>query len=174
LAPAAVLASAREFLMPVELYVLGRLAVAAGVDLRVAVRAILVVAAIAAVLTVGLYFVPPTFWSSTVDLVTFERVVQGIPNAVSLWDIGLLGQYGVGDGGTFARAIGPFTHPVGTADYFVLPLVIASCAAMRAWQLGSRTEARRYLLLVALFAAAVVTPISRGGWLSAIVAADAG
>ena len=170
LPPAAVLASAREFVMPVELYLLGRLAVAAGVDLRVAVRAILVVAAIAAVATVALYFVPPTFWSSAMDLVTFEREVQSIPNAVSLWDIGLLGQFGVGDGGTFARAIGPFTHPVGTAHYFVLPLVIASCAAMRAWQVGSRVEARRYLLLVALFAAAVVTPISRGGWLSAAFA----
>ena len=41
---------------------------------------------------------------------------------------------------------------------------------MRAWQVGSRVEARRYLLLVALFAAAVVTPISRGGWLSAAFA----
>ena len=99
--------------------------------MRCAIRRLL-----AAVLTVGLYFLPPTFWMTTVDLVTFEREGQGIPNAVSLWDIGILGQFGVGDGGTFARAIGPFTHPVGTAHYFVLPLVIASCAAMRAWQLG--------------------------------------
>lgn len=170
LPPVAVIASAREFVMPVELYVLGRLAVAAGVDLRFIVRVFLGVAGVAAVVTVGLYLVPPTFWSSTIDLVTFEREVQGLTSAVSLWDIGLLGQFGVGDGGTFARAIGPFTHPVGTAHYFVLPLVIASCAAMRSWQLGSHTEARRYLLLVALFGAAVVTPISRGGWLTAVVA----
>jgi hypothetical protein len=166
----AVIASAREFVMPVELYVLGRLAVAAGVDLRFIVRVVLGVAAVAAVATVGLYFLPATFWSSTIDLVTFEREVQGITNAVSLWDIGLLGQFGVGDTGTFTRAIGPFTHPVGTAHYFVLPLVIAACAAMRSWQLGSHREARRYLLLVALFTAAVVTPISRGGWLTAVIA----
>jgi hypothetical protein len=166
----AVIASAREFVMPVELYVLGRLVVAAGVDLRFIVRVLLGVAAVAALATVGLYFVPATFWNTTVDLVTFEREVQGIANAVSLWDIGLLGQFGVGDAGTFTRAIGPFTHPVGTAHYFVLPLVIAACAVMRSWQLGAYSEGRRYLLLVGLFAAAVVTPISRGGWLTAAIA----
>jgi O-antigen ligase len=48
--------------------------------------------------------------------------------------------------------------------------VIAACAAMRSWQLGSRREAQRYLVLVALFAAAVITPISRGGWLTAVIA----
>jgi hypothetical protein len=166
----AVLASAREFAMPVELYLLGRLAVVAGVDLRFIVRVLLGVAAVAAVATVGLYFVPAVFWMTTLDLVTFERQVQGIGSAVSLWDIGLLGQFGVGDSATFTRAIGPFTHPVGTAHYFVLPLVIAACAAMRSWQLGLRDEARRYLLFVALFAAAVITPISRGGWLTAGIA----
>jgi hypothetical protein len=167
---AAVLASAREFLVPVELYLLGRLAVAAGVDLRFIVRVVLGVAAVAAVATVGLYFVPAVFWMTTVDLVTFEREVQGLGNAVSLWDIGLLGQFGVGDTGTFTRAIGPFTHPVGTAHYFVLPLVIAAGAAMRSWQLGLHAEGRRYLLYVALFGAAVATTISRGGWLTAVIA----
>ena len=128
------------------------------------------VAAVAAVATVVLYFLPATFWITTVDLVTFEREVQGIANAVSLWDIGLLGQFGVGDAATFTRAIGPFDAFRGTAHYFVLPLVIAACAAMRSWQLGSYQETRRYLLLVALFAAAVVTPISRGGWLTTGIA----
>ncbi len=117
-----------------------------------------------------LYFVPATFWNSTMDLVRFEREVQGISNAVSLWDIGLLGQFGVGIGGTFSRAIGPFTHPVGTAHYFVMPLVIAAAAAMHFWNEQSKAASRSYLLLVALFAVAVVTPISRGSWFAAGVA----
>jgi hypothetical protein len=169
LAPIAIVASAREFLVPVELYALGRLAVAAGVNIGSIVRIFLIVAAAAASFTLILYiFVPVTFWSSTLDLVRFERVVQGIPNLRTLWDISLLGQYGVGESGSFARAIGPFTHPVGTAHYFVMPLVLASTAVMAARPVG-RSGVLVWLAVIVLFVGAVVTPISRGAWLGAAV-----
>ena len=73
----AIVASAREFIVPVELYLLGRLAIAAGVDLWFMVKILLGSAAVAAAATVLLYFVPATFWNSTMDLVRFEREVQG-------------------------------------------------------------------------------------------------
>jgi O-antigen ligase/polysaccharide polymerase Wzy-like membrane protein len=169
LAPIAIVASAREFLVPVELYGLGRLACAAGVNVGTIVRAFLIVAGVAAAATLILHvFIPSTFWSSTLNLVRFERLVQGISTARTLWDIGLLGQYGVGDSGSFARAIGPFTHPVGTAHYFVVPLVLAATALMAARRARAPTMLA-WLAFVVLFVAAVLTPISRGAWLAAVV-----
>jgi hypothetical protein len=169
LAPIAIIASARELLVPVELYALGRLAVAAGLNISSVVRAFLIIAGAAAVFSLILYlFVPITFWSSTLDLVRFERVVQGIPNARTLWDISLLGQYGVGDSGSFPRAVGPFTHPVGTAHYFVVPLILAATAAMTAKR-ALAPNLLGWLGVIGLFAAAVLTPISRGAWLAAAV-----
>jgi hypothetical protein len=167
---AAVLASLREFLVPVELYALGRLAVIGGIELRPIIIWFLAVAAATAAFTVLFYlFVPVQFWSSTLDLVTFERVVQGIPTANTLWDISLLGQYGVSDSGTFPRAIGPFTHPVGTAHYFVVPLILAVAASFRYWNLRDRRAALVAGALVILLAAAIITPISRGNWIAAAV-----
>ena len=169
LTPIAIIASARELLVPVELYALGRLAVAASLNVTAVVRAFLIVAGGAAVFSLILYlFVPITFWSSTLDLVRFERVVQGIPNARTLWDISLLGQYGVGDSGSFPRAVGPFTHPVGTAHYFVVPLILAATAAMTAKRAPVLTLLG-WLGVIGLFVAAVLTPISRGAWLAAAV-----
>lgn len=169
LAPIAIAASAREFLVPVELYGLGRLACAAGVNVGAIVRAFLIIAGVAAATTLILHvFIPATLWSSTLNLVTFERLVQGIPTAHTLWDIGLLGQYGVGDSGSFARAVGPFTHPVGTAHYFVVPLVLAATAMMAARRVPASTMLA-WLAVVVLFIAAVLTPISRGAWLAAVV-----
>lgn len=168
LPPIAIVASAREFLVPVELYALGRLAVAAGISVNRTVRAFLIVAAAAASFTLLLYlFVPVTFWSSVLDLVSFERVVQGISTARTLWDISLLGQYGVGESGSFARAVGPFTHPVGTAQYFVVPLILAGTGLMAARRVSPVVLAAT-LALIALFVAAVITPISRGAWLAAV------
>jgi O-antigen ligase len=112
-------------------------------------------------------FVPVEFWQSTLDLVSFERVVQGIPTANTLWDVSLLGQYGVGDAGTFPRAVGPFTHPVGTAHYFVLPLLLAVAAVPGLLRSRDRRMSGVVLTLVVLFAAVVITPISRANWIAA-------
>ncbi len=120
---ASVVASVRELGVPVELYALGRLALAAGADIRLLVRWFLVVSALAAAFTVGVWaLLPATFWASTLDLVGFVRVVQGIPNALTIWDISLVAHFGGGASTIYSRAVGPFTQPVGTAHYFVLPL----------------------------------------------------
>ena len=163
----AVAASARELVVPVELYALGRLALAAGADLRWLVRWFLAVAALAAAFTVFEWvFLPPAFWSSTLDLVSFIRVVQGIPNALGLWQISVLAQFGAGANAIFPRAVGPFTHPVGTGHYFVLPLILAA-----AWFYESLSQTRRWTalaiaILAILFLGAVIAPISRGSWLA--------
>lgn len=163
-----VAASAREYVLPVELYALGRLAVAAGVDVRRLVRWFLAVAAVAAAFTVFEYvFLPVTFWSSTMNMVSFVHSVQGVPGATSLQFISILGQYGVGKNAIFPRAIGPFTHPVGTAHYFVLPLILSVAASFLALNSGRRKEAVWMVALAILFAAAVITPISRGAWIAA-------
>jgi hypothetical protein len=167
---AAVVASAREFLVPVELYALGRLAVLAGARTETIVRTFLVIGAIAAAFTVIAYAVlPVTFWSSTLDLVTFERVVQQIPSATTLWDISLLGQYGVGDSGSFARAVGPFTHPVATSHYFVLLLCLAVAGGFACLRDGRRRQVLILAGAAILFAAAIVTPISRGAWIASAI-----
>jgi O-Antigen ligase len=166
----AVAASLREFLVPVELYALGRLAVLAGVSRDAIVKWFLAVALLAASATVLLYaFVPVQFWSSTLDLVSFERDIQGIGNAHTLWDISLLGQYGVGDSGTFPRAVGPFTHPVGTAFYFVVPLLLAVPLVFALWRQHERRKIAVALGVSLVLAAAVITPISRGSWIAAVV-----
>lgn len=165
---AAVVASARQFLMPVGIYALGRLALVAGARVDVLVRVFVAISLVAALLTVVLYAAfPPTFWSSTLDLVTFERVVQGLPNAKSLWDIGVLGHYGIGSVAAFGRGIGPFTHPVGTAHYFTVPLLVMVAAVFAVLSTESRWQRLAYAVAAVVFAAALVVPLSRGAWLAA-------
>jgi hypothetical protein len=157
------LSSARELLVPTELYALGRLAGTAGVDWRGLAFVFLAVSAAAAVFAVVQYLLgSPSFYSSTLDLVTFERQVQGFAGADNLWNISLLGDYGTGAGEYF-RAVGTFTHPVGTAHYFVLPLALS--VAMAFFSRG-----RQRLLAVSasvLFALVIVFTISRGTWMAA-------
>ena len=165
----AIAASVRQFLLPVELYAVGRLAVGAGVDPYRIVKGFLLAALVAAVFTIALYvLVPVEFWQSTLDLVTFERDVQDLPRAISLWDIGVLGQYGVAESGQFARAVGPFTHPVGTANYFAVPLALAATIALA--RVPNILPAPLLLAAIVIFAAAVITPISRGAWISVVIA----
>jgi hypothetical protein len=161
----ATIAGVRQFVLPIEIYVLGRLAATAGVAFKPALRTFLVVAACAAVFTVVLYvFLPVSFWASTLDLVRYVREVQGLPGANSLWDISVVGSYGQVDAEPISRAIGPFTHPVGTAAYFILPLAIVTGAAF-----ASRAGRSVLTLSVggALFLAAIIFTISRGGWIAA-------
>jgi hypothetical protein len=163
----AVAASLREMAVPVELYALGRLALAAGADVRWLVRWFLAVAAVAAAFTVFEYlFLPVTFWSTTMDLVTFVRVVQGVSSAHTIWDLSILAQLGAGGDIGFARAVGPFTHPVGTGHYFVLPLVLSVASFYQSLNENRRREAVAMVFLAVLFAGAVITPISRGSWLA--------
>lgn len=165
----AVAASARIFVLPVELYALGRLAFVAGVNTRLIVIAFVAASAVAALFTVVTYvLLPASFWITTMDMPRFVREVQGLPGARTLWDISVLGHYGVGEGGQFARAIGPFTHPVGTGHFFVVPLLLSVAATFDASRRGaSWRRILAYLGLVLLFIAAVITPISRGSWLAA-------
>ena len=164
----AVSASARELLVPVELYALGRLAVAAGADARFLVWWFLAVAALAAAFTVFVFFfMPATFWSSTLDLVTFVRVVQGLPNVHTLWDLSMIARFGEGAWAAFPRAVGPFTQPVGTGHYFVLPLVLAVALFYQLINQGRRLPAAATAIFGLFMAAAVVTPISRGSWMAA-------
>jgi hypothetical protein len=157
-----VIASARELLVPVELYGLGRLAQYSGVSTIGVVKGFLVIAGAAALFTVGAFFLlPNTFWNSTYNLVLFIHDVQGVTTATDLWWASLLNMY-IGFGPAF-RAVGPFTHPVGTGVYFAMPLTLALCAV---WTGDPR---RRLALGIAafalvLFAMAVITPISRGTW----------
>ena len=165
----ATIAGFRQFILPMELYALGRVAATAGVRFGVVLRPFLVVAVAAAAFTALLFlFVPVSFWTSTLDLVSYVREVQGLPNAHSLWDISVLGSYGLANA-EIARAIGPFTHPVGTAAYFVLPLAFASGALFFA--LGHKSKrAIVWAGLGLLFLAPIVFSISRGGWIAAAMA----
>lgn len=163
-----VAASARLLVMPVELYALGRFASFIGVPTATLLQVFLGASAIAALLTVGLYvFVPVTFWSSVLDLPSFIREVQGFGGARTLFDISILGNYGIGTGGTIPRAVGPFTHPVGTGHYFVAPLLLSVAATFAAAADRERERMFRHLLATVLFTAAVIVPISRGSWLAA-------
>jgi xanthosine utilization system XapX-like protein len=162
-----VAASARELAVPVELYALGRLALAAGADVRWLVRWFLAVAAAAAAFTVfEMFFLPTKFWSSTMDLVTFTRVVQGVSNVHTIWDLSIVAQMGAGPNAAFHRAVGPFTHPVGTGHYFVLPLVLSVASFYQSLNQGRRREAAAMVALILLFAGAVIAPISRGSWMA--------
>lgn len=170
----AVAASIRAFVLPVELYALGRLVKVAGVSIERVVSLFVFVSAIAAVAMLLQYaLTSPSFWVETIDLVGFVREVQGLPGAVDLWSISALGHFGVGEIATFARAVGPFAHPVGTAHYFLLPLILT--AAIGVTSVNRRPGwARRpavVIALVVLFALAVITPISRGAWIATAVAA---
>jgi hypothetical protein len=164
----AVIASARELLVPVELYALGRLAGYAGVSPKRLVVAFLVIAAAAAAFSIGTWAVMPwEFWTSTYNLVGFTRIVQGIQSATDIWWASILSYYG--SFGAALRAVGPFTHPVGTGVYFAMPLSLAVCAV---WMSNVR---RRVALAVAvaalaLFFVAVISPISRGTWIGFVAA----
>jgi hypothetical protein len=137
------------------------------VDVRWLIKWFLAISAVAAAFTVFEYvFLPATFWSSTMNMVDFVRVVQGVPNAKSLGSISILAQYGVGKTAVFPRAIGPFTHPVGTAQYFVLPLLLSVAGTYESLNRGRRRDAALLAALTFLFAGAVITPISRGGWIA--------
>ena len=166
---ASVIASARELLVPVELYGLGRLAGYAGVSTKFLVAAFLVIAGITAVGTVGsLALVGQQFWSTSYNIVGFIHDVQGITSATTIWWASILANYG--RDGWAVRAIGPFTHPVGTGVYFAMPLVMVVCAA---W-MTDRHRRKQVLiaaLVVALFGLAVITPISRGTWFGFLGAA---
>jgi hypothetical protein len=165
----AVTAAARMFALPVEAYALGRLAFLAGADLRVVFKAFVAASAvIAATAVIEYYLLPITFWSSTLDLITFERVVQGLPQAVSLWDISLLGDYGAG-GGVFPRAIATFTHPVGAGGYFILPLALTVAAWYGREAHGKRLITAGLIGLTILFGLATVVTISRGAWMAGAV-----
>ena len=167
----AVAASARELAVPVELYALGRLALAGGADVRWLVRWFLVVAAVAAAFTVfEEFFLPTKFWSSTMDLVTFTRVVQGVSNVHTIWDLSIVAQLGAGPNAAFHRAVGPFTHPVGTGHYFVMPLVLAVASFYQSLNQNRRRGAVVLAALAVLFTGAEIAPISRGSWIAAALA----
>lgn len=162
----AVIASAREMLVPVELYGLGRLAGYAGVSVVGVVKAFLVVAAASAVFAVGAFILAPAeFWQTTYNLVGFVRDVQGISTATSIWTTAILTMYGTL--GYAVRAVGPFTHPVGTGVYFAMPFALAVCAV---WLGNLRQKAALAIAIggLLLFALAVLTPISRGTWIGLI------
>jgi hypothetical protein len=162
----AVIASAREMLVPVELYGLGRLAGYAGVSVVGIVRAFLVVAAAAAIFAVGAFvLLPGEFWATTYNLVGFIHDVQGISTATDIWKTAILTMYGTL--GNAVRAVGPFTHPVGTGVYFAMPFALAVCAV---WLGNLRQKAALAIAIggMLLFALAVLTPISRGTWIGLI------
>jgi hypothetical protein len=83
---------------------------------------------------------------------------------MSLWDISVLGTYGQSTAAPISRAIGPFTHPVGTAAYFVLPFAFATAAAF-----ADQVRRRRaiWIGVAVLFLTAIIFTISRGGWIAA-------
>jgi hypothetical protein len=164
-----VVTSAREFSMPVELYALGRLACLNGADLKFIFKVFVAVSAVIAAIAVLEYSVVPiTFWSSTLDLVSFERVVQGMSWVHSLARASLLGDYGTGHR-IYARAIGTFPHPVGAAEYFILPLGLTVAAWFSGEGRGKRLVSAGLVALTLLFGLAIVVTISRGHWIAAAI-----
>jgi hypothetical protein len=164
----AVVASARELLVPVELYALGRLAGYAGVSpLRLIIGFLAVAAATAVFSIVTWAIMPQEFWTSTYNLVKFTHDVQGIQSSVDIWYASILSYYG--SFGAALRAVGPFTHPVGTGAYFAMPLALAACAF---WMSDVKRKVALVVSLAALvlFVGAVVTPISRGTWIGFVAA----
>ena len=162
-----VASSARQFAMPVEAYALGRLAFLAGADVKFIFKAFVAASAVVALMGVAEYFfLPITFWSSTLDLVTFERVVQSIPGAKNLWDIALLGEYGAGTG-VYPRSIATFTHPVGAGLYFLLPMGLTVAAWFGGEARGKRLMTAGLVALTLLFGLATIVTISRGAWVAA-------
>jgi hypothetical protein len=168
----AVAASARILILPVELYALGRLAFLSGANVQLIVRVFLGVAAVAAALSVLAHLaLPSAFWATNLDLPRFVREVQGYPGATDLSQISVVVSYGL-SGAEYSRATWPFTHPVGTGHYFVLPLVLSIAGGFNA--LSHKASIRRLAPwggLVLLFIAAVLVPVSRGAWVAAGVAA---
>jgi O-antigen ligase len=163
----AVATAVREFALPVEAYALGRLAYLAGADLKLIFKVFVATSAVvAAISVIEYYLLPITFWSSTLDLVTFERVVQQVSGAHSLRSISLLGDYGAGHK-IWPRAIGTFTHPVGTGEYFILPLGLSVAAWFSGMARGRRLTTVGLIGLSLLFAMAEIVTISRGHWIAA-------
>ena len=162
-----VVSSARQFVLPVEAYALGRLAVLAGADVKLVFKAFVAASAVVAAIGVAEYFLLPIdFWASTLDLVTFERVAQGIPAAVNLWKIGLLGEYGAGTG-AYPRSIATFPHPVGAGLYFLLPFGLSVAAWFGGEARGRRLAAVGLVVLTLLFGMATIVTISRAAWAAA-------
>jgi hypothetical protein len=162
-------AALRQFLLPMTIYALGRCVAAAGVRFSTVLRIVLVVAIAAAGFTVAVYLLfPITFWVSGLDLVSYVRDVQGLAYANSLFDISVVGTYGIGTGEVIARATGPFTHPVGTAAYFLLPFAVSVAGLFRTRDLASR-HAAVWALLGTLFLAPILMSLSRGSWLGVAV-----
>jgi hypothetical protein len=162
-----IVASARQMLVPVGLYAIGRLAVAGGVRVRVVATAALAVSIGVVVLTAVQHLVlPVSVLATSYDLVAFVREVQGFPGADNLWNISILGQYTGSQSLEFARAVGPFTHPVGAGHYLVLALALTTAAAFHL-----RLGWRRLLYGAALLAGlTVIFTISRGSWMAAVIA----
>jgi hypothetical protein len=153
-------------LVPIELYGLGRLAGYAGVSVAGIVTAFMVIAAAAAVFSVAAFvLLPGEFWATTYNLVGFIHDVQGISTALDIWKTAILTMYGTL--GNAVRAVGPFTHPVGTGVYFAMPFALAVCAV---WLGDLRRKAALAIAIggMLLFALAVLTPISRGTWIGLI------
>jgi N-acetylglucosaminyldiphosphoundecaprenol N-acetyl-beta-D-mannosaminyltransferase len=168
LPPMAVLTGLRELLLPVELYALGRLAATAGADRGVLARLVIgigFVVALAAV--VGVALVPASFWATTIDMPRFIREVQGVLSATTLRSVSIVATYGEGE--LFARAIGPFTHPVSTAHYLVLPLALTTALAAARAQAAPRA-ARALVAIGVVVVVAIVATISRGAWVAAAIA----
>jgi hypothetical protein len=160
-----VVTTARDYVVPAELYALGRLAIASGIDARRMVRWFMAVAALAAVYTVAMDLLPAKFWATTMNIVEFVKQVQGIPVG-TLYDVSITATFG-STFQVFTRAIGPFTHPVGTGTYFLLPLSLSVAWCFEALNTGRTRQTIGLVALSLLFAAAVITPISRGSWLGA-------
>jgi hypothetical protein len=159
----AVISSARELLVPIELYALGRLAGYAGVSTVGLVRAFLVIAGVAATFSVGTFLLlPQTFWNTQYNLVGFIHDVQEVSTATTLWWASLVNFYGPNI--SSLRAVGPFTHPVGTGVYFALPMTLMLCAAFLS-DMRHKLALGVVALGVILFGLAILTPISRGTWL---------
>jgi hypothetical protein len=96
--------------------------------------------------------------------------VQGYPAAVDLINVSVLAHYG--DGEAALRATWPFTHPVGTGHYFVLPFGIALAGTYAAMDRGVRgRELAVWIGMVILFIGAEIVPISRGSWVASAIAA---
>jgi N-acetylglucosaminyldiphosphoundecaprenol N-acetyl-beta-D-mannosaminyltransferase len=164
----AVVSGLRELLVPVELYALGRLAGTAGADVGWLARlAIWVGFAAAAFAIVTVALVPASVWATTLDMPRFLREVQGIESARTLTSVSIAATYG--EDALFIRAIGPFTHPVGAANYLVLPLVLIGGWAVARVRATPRIALAILVVGVTLVVAIVMT-ISRGAWLAAAIA----
>jgi hypothetical protein len=161
-----VIASARQLTFPVVMYGLGRLVGDMGVT-KAAARTVVwagVAAAVAAEVVWAL--LPVDFLATRYDLVSFIREVQGFAEADNLWNISILGQYTEAGSLQFARAVGPFTHPVGLGHFLVLPLGLTFA---RGLQLNGRATIP-WFLASAVLGLGLLASISRGSWAAGAIA----